>query len=213
MVIFIIAVLAAIGFPVALKMRESAQTAACMSNLKQVGTAIISYALDNNSKLPALQPIDPETGEQGHIWTIGLANAGYLWDTPGKGKLPCGTGVWTCPTCDFMSDAYGGFGVAEGTVFQYDQLAAEGEVTGGSLRLIQIKDMSNTWLVGDVAQSPQTPNKGWYAIWNNPADWENSHCPAGRHNGRSNVCMVDGHVESLTTIEIEERKLTQNTNY
>ena len=207
-VVTIIAVLAAIAIPVSQNIRKSAQSATCVSNLKQVGAAIIEYAVDNNNKLPGLSPIDPATRRRSSIWPEGVARAGYLWGTPNKGRLPCGTGVWTCPSCDFMSDAFGGYGVAESTVFQYDQLTAEGGVTGGSLRLTEIDDPANTWLVGDAAQKPSTPKKGWYGIWANPADWKNSHCPAGRHGGKSNVCMVDGHVESLTTKQIADRKLT-----
>lgn len=208
-VIVIIAALAALAFPISMKMRKSAKTAVCISNVKQIGAALIEYTVDNNNKLPGLQPLDPATGKRGNIWTMGLAHAGYLWDTPGKGTPPCGKGVWTCPSCDFMSNAYGGFGVAEGSIFQYDDQTNEAG-TMGSLRLNQIDDPANTWLVGDAAQKPSTPNKGWYAITANPSGWTNGHCPAGRHDGKSNVCMVDGHVESLTTAEIKKRQLTNN---
>ncbi len=46
-VIAIIAILAAILFPVFQKVRENARRAACMSNLKQVGLAVIQYQQDN----------------------------------------------------------------------------------------------------------------------------------------------------------------------
>ena len=46
-VIAIIAILAAILFPVFQKVRENARRTACMSNLKQVGLAVIQYQQDN----------------------------------------------------------------------------------------------------------------------------------------------------------------------
>ena len=51
-VIAIIAILAAILFPVFAKARERAKQTTCVSNLKQLGLAIISYADDNDDILP-----------------------------------------------------------------------------------------------------------------------------------------------------------------
>ncbi len=47
-VIAIVAILAAILFPVFAKVRENARRTACMSNLKQVGLAVIQYQHDND---------------------------------------------------------------------------------------------------------------------------------------------------------------------
>lgn len=206
-VVAIIAVLAALAFPMMGRVTQAARSAECMSNLKQVGAAINMYAVDNNGKLPPLQPpIDSETGKRGDIWPGLVAREGYMWDF--QGDLPCGTGMWTCPSCDFMSDAYGGYGVVENTVFVYGERRPEGGVREeGSLRTSLIDDPANTWLVGDAAQKADELNKGWYAIWPRPSQWSN-HCPAERHGGRLNVCMVDGHVETMTMKDVEERKLT-----
>jgi prepilin-type N-terminal cleavage/methylation domain-containing protein/prepilin-type processing-associated H-X9-DG protein len=51
-VIAIIAILAAILFPVFAKARERAKTTTCLSNLKQLGTALIMYNDDSNQRLP-----------------------------------------------------------------------------------------------------------------------------------------------------------------
>jgi len=51
-VIAIIAILAAILFPVFARAREQARKAACMSNLKQIGLAIIQYTQDFDEKYP-----------------------------------------------------------------------------------------------------------------------------------------------------------------
>jgi len=50
-VIAIIAILAAILFPVFAKARERAKDSSCISNLKQIGTAVNMYASDNDNKL------------------------------------------------------------------------------------------------------------------------------------------------------------------
>ncbi len=52
-VIAIIAILAAILFPVFAQAREKARGAACLSNLKQMGLAVMQYSQDNDEILPA----------------------------------------------------------------------------------------------------------------------------------------------------------------
>jgi len=51
-VVAIIAILAAILLPALAQARERARQASCMSNLKQMGTALAMYANDFNSRLP-----------------------------------------------------------------------------------------------------------------------------------------------------------------
>ena len=51
-VIGIIAILAAILFPVFAQAREKARQATCLSNLKQIGTALMMYTQDYDEILP-----------------------------------------------------------------------------------------------------------------------------------------------------------------
>jgi prepilin-type N-terminal cleavage/methylation domain-containing protein/prepilin-type processing-associated H-X9-DG protein len=51
-VIAIIAILAAILFPVFAQAREKARATACLSNMKQIGTAIMMYTQDNDEYMP-----------------------------------------------------------------------------------------------------------------------------------------------------------------
>jgi type II secretory pathway pseudopilin PulG len=51
-VIAIIAILAAILFPVFARARENARRSSCASNLKQIGLALAQYAQDYDERMP-----------------------------------------------------------------------------------------------------------------------------------------------------------------
>ena len=60
-VIVIIVVLAAISFPIMARVKSAARATECVSNLRQLGGAILSHAIDNHGKLVDLQPaVDPD---------------------------------------------------------------------------------------------------------------------------------------------------------
>jgi prepilin-type N-terminal cleavage/methylation domain-containing protein/prepilin-type processing-associated H-X9-DG protein len=64
-VIAIIAILAAILFPVFAQAREKARSASCLSNLKQVGIAVMMYTQDYDEVYPANYTYRPWSGNQG----------------------------------------------------------------------------------------------------------------------------------------------------
>jgi prepilin-type N-terminal cleavage/methylation domain-containing protein len=59
-VIAIIAILAAILFPVFAQAREKARQTQCVSNMRQLGTALRAYATDYDERLPGAAPGDPQ---------------------------------------------------------------------------------------------------------------------------------------------------------
>jgi prepilin-type N-terminal cleavage/methylation domain-containing protein/prepilin-type processing-associated H-X9-DG protein len=61
-VIAIIAILAAILFPVFSQAREKARAASCISNLKQIGAAVMLYVQDNDETFPILTYTHTGTG-------------------------------------------------------------------------------------------------------------------------------------------------------
>jgi prepilin-type N-terminal cleavage/methylation domain-containing protein/prepilin-type processing-associated H-X9-DG protein len=71
-VIAIIVILASILFPVFARARENARRASCMSNLKQIGLAVMMYTQDYDEKYPAsVQPNDqvPPADLGGHWYS------------------------------------------------------------------------------------------------------------------------------------------------
>ena len=79
-VIAIIAILAAILFPVFAQAREKARQTQCLSNVKQIGTAIQMYAGDWDEALPSTNWLESNDGLRtlgypiGALWFQGLRN-------------------------------------------------------------------------------------------------------------------------------------------
>jgi len=100
-VIAIIAILAAILFPVFAKVREKARQTACVSNLKQIGTAMLMYATDYDEFMPA-----PFVYANYNILPSGLYSYqlnSYIANQSYNGA----TSVWLCP--DQTTFPYKGF--------------------------------------------------------------------------------------------------------
>jgi prepilin-type N-terminal cleavage/methylation domain-containing protein/prepilin-type processing-associated H-X9-DG protein len=133
-VIAIIAILAAILFPVFAQAREKARQTACLSNLKQLGTATMMYVQDYDERLPGgwTWAANNACGggtlvQQSQYWRITIqpyvqkylgANAQNSWDTNGASRNT----VLQCPsrlTDDSMSSVTS-FGINSDEVLRSD---------------------------------------------------------------------------------------------
>lgn len=112
-VIAIIAILASILFPVFAKARESARSTTCLSNMKQIGTALQMYFNDNDSLAPNMwQPYAGQVGDgyhelaSGHSSPINQAQVDYVKTCSTKAQLSPyikSDAMWKCPSdasCD-----------------------------------------------------------------------------------------------------------------
>jgi prepilin-type N-terminal cleavage/methylation domain-containing protein/prepilin-type processing-associated H-X9-DG protein len=112
-VIAIIAILAAILFPVFSQAREKARAAACLSNQKQMGTALLMYAQDYDGGMPAWNSLwlPPTPGATAAGCSLAVADTPLeYWDAKlfpyvksGNLNPPAGTasewgGLWQCPS-------------------------------------------------------------------------------------------------------------------
>jgi prepilin-type N-terminal cleavage/methylation domain-containing protein/prepilin-type processing-associated H-X9-DG protein len=100
-VIAIIAILAAILFPVFNAARNRAKSASCVANLKQIGQAMLMYQGDNNDAFPSAQFGAHIFQLEPYIRQLRVTNAddqgGSASDKDAKVKRPAVT-VWLCPS-------------------------------------------------------------------------------------------------------------------
>ncbi len=204
-VIAIIAILAAILFPVFAQAREKARQSACLSNLKQIGTAIMLYVDDNHETYP-------------------LTYTGNPWVT--TSHFPCllnpyikNYAMWYCPshwnTFDRTQDEEqqrlaalnGGYG-ANGRLMGYMD-ATNFPACAKAVKAARVKSPSNVVAINDYSTYWYQPDliTGWRGFAGqylpgsgtviagdgSLAGEQLSDYNNGRHNEGVNICYADGH--------------------
>lgn len=91
-VISIIAILAAILFPVFARARENARRTSCASNLKQLGLAFAQYTQDYDEQLP-INGSTSSAGPGTHSWDVAVAPYSGVEVKPGASPL-----IFRCPS-------------------------------------------------------------------------------------------------------------------
>ena len=202
-VIAIIAVLAAIAFPVFGRMRSSAQAATCTSNLRTLHQASMNYAADNGGLFPmAISPTDNFAITLACQGYLGLSGSGY-WERlnswVGLSQRRAPFALW-CPAAEACEARapYGNMATYSMNVFVGGDGPAWRQNGYPTLKTWQVTTASKTSLYMDgcfasgrgydvrVGESGLLP-----AAMHPPALYKDKNNPA-----RSvNVVFVDGHVE------------------
>jgi prepilin-type N-terminal cleavage/methylation domain-containing protein/prepilin-type processing-associated H-X9-DG protein len=198
-VLAIIAVLAAMLFPVFARAREKARQASCQSNLRQLGLAAQMYAEDcDGVNVPTNQP------------QAGVASNGIWWMMllqPYTRNLQ----ILDCPSCSdrgwcgmgecegYIGQVYwryrGGYGINWGFYCDGDAWPPTGRYTtpagqGESL----VADSADTILMSDSRCVVSAPG-----LYGGRGHFRFDPERADRHNDAANYLFCDGHVKWLKT--------------
>ncbi len=201
--IVIVGVLAALVATGVAAGRESARTASCASNLRQLAAAALSYAGENRGQFPWGMRID---GGETACWDFvvgadGSARPGLVWGHiagAGAGR------VLQCPSfvggaANWRGDPYTGYNYNCSYVGKVE--GDPGDRAAPAL-LAQIADPARTALFGD-GQYAGGANKFMRAPVRDKAfdgsgtGIREAGTQGFRHRGRTNVAFCDGHVESF----------------
>jgi len=184
-VITIIAILAAILFPVFARAREKARQTVCASNLRQLGLAFGMYVQDYDETYLGGRDYDlPNVFAGSGSATV---NEYRRWPYHLYPHVR-NNALFTCPTSRL---AYDGLDYRDNYGWNYDGLARRAEFA--------VQSPSECFLAGDAAEPYAV--EGDYTVCDTYVGKFLSSAGrpgAGRHNEGGNWLHVDGHVKSLT---------------
>jgi prepilin-type N-terminal cleavage/methylation domain-containing protein/prepilin-type processing-associated H-X9-DG protein len=224
-VIAIIAILAAILFPVFARARENARRSSCMSNLKQMGIAMMMYVQDYDETYPNTyyHYTGPTSGSpDGVIWV-----SGFIYWPQMLYPYHNNRQIFKCPSANVYSLTYPGNGNygANGLLFQPDtglpavKLAAV--QSAATTYAIMDYGTITSWYYGSITSTGNVtylPGMGQVGgscasivstLPNNIDD-----CGNGRHFGGVNVAFADGHAKWLkSSVVRSEAKKCHNGTY
>jgi prepilin-type N-terminal cleavage/methylation domain-containing protein/prepilin-type processing-associated H-X9-DG protein len=197
-VIAIIAILAAILFPVFAQAREKARAISCLSNEKQMGTALLMYSQDYDETFPLWNQAawinDIPAGDGCHDPLPGVTypyeeTSADLWDaklvpyvknghpeivSPDKHDY---SGVWHCPDGE-LGTKYRTYGVSYGYAFNMDS-PAYCRREGGGLKVAEVDAPVKFIMVGETGGDPNTAfpdgvnsNDGNGGLMNRPINFQ-----------------------------------------
>lgn len=182
-VIAIIGILAALLSPALRRARDQARQIACASNLKQIGTAAVSYAQDNDEYLPGARHPDMD-------WYNLLAS--YLGGLP---KLPCETykskGYFRADCGTYSWNGFLGWGTAPGSWVYPLRRISQHRCPAEEAMTVDATGITSADM-----------NHYFFQDYANPVS-QNT-CPALHANG-FNALFIDGHVERKSKEWINNR--------
>jgi prepilin-type N-terminal cleavage/methylation domain-containing protein/prepilin-type processing-associated H-X9-DG protein len=211
-VITIISLLISILLPALAAARKSGERVACLSNQKQLGTALYNYSIDHYNYYPTLNAnanISQLPGSSDY-WHIALAYQKYVnQDAQYAATINSGKpidAIWTCRS--ELQDRPGPPGATSGswtgTHYGLNQYIAGffGASTTPAVRVDDVINPSNTFILGD---------NGRYSV-SGYSLRRSGNTPSikARHMDSGNTLQVDGHVETSSDELILERTNAAN---
>jgi prepilin-type N-terminal cleavage/methylation domain-containing protein/prepilin-type processing-associated H-X9-DG protein len=211
-VIAIIAILAAILFPVFAQAREKARAISCLSNEKQMGTALMMYAQDYDEGFPTWDEYQYCISNSASVVPCaanpGLDTIDRFWDAklfpyvksgdPGNVAKPNWSGVWHCPDAAADTDpTLRSYGLNYAYVYDYD---ANSPYAFRYLSLPSLDSPASTIFVGDSGKD---------GLMDMPHHWSgyqqhfnvvvtgvpNTRDRPWRHSDGANYVFLDGHAK------------------
>ena len=216
-VIAIIAILASILFPVFAQAREKARQTSCLSNLKQMGMAVLMYGQDADETYPPNSTSAPSgfTYSNTYYWFFGLVlqsnsaaklmpSAGlvqsYVKSGPVQACLSAGDLGATAGGAPFTIDVTDAALGYDKNVMLYSSVTLpDGTAYGPFLSLADWQSPSDSMLMMDAQNSPTSAAFNGISPNRKPnTNALNTPLATGRHQNMANILFQDGHAKAMT---------------
>lgn len=198
-VVAIVFILMAVIMPALNTVQKKGLQATCMSNMKQIGSALDLYAMDYDYYYPKIR----NNTATNYRWDVFLARNGYV--TGVNENITAGNapgGLFICPMHLKMAKRAGvSINRSYGVNAHIRKLGGDGTYDTGT-NDINVKKIwceipySEAMLVGEANEGTEIGDN-WEGVFNE--GW--GHVAWTRHGERSNYLFADGHVEFLLPSE------------
>lgn len=217
-VIAIIAILAAMLLPALRSARESAKKAICVSNLRQLHLAVISYATDNGEILPcAYYNVGLSCWNFWHYFLMHSRgdtcdNKGMLPNPNYSINSPTLLTVYNCSSNPYRIGNWWETSYAYNFGLGYYPPGGTGSY---STKLGRFPDPSIVVMLNDAGVQGyygfSAPNRPDYYTWY--MTYHPNHVGFQWHNGVANFVFIDGHVETLTQQQTLDRHTKETIHW
>ncbi len=200
-VIAIIAILAAILFPVFAQAREKARAISCLSNNKQIGTALMLYAQDYDEGFPTWS-------EYWYMYYVDRPNRGLdtsdrYWDaillpyvkSGNPARLDRG-GVWRCPSSE-RDASFRSMGINQALIYDFDPRSP---FYYRYIKQPEIETPASIVFVGDGGTSGRLDPPHFFQGYAEKYVWKLGYYTRSapwRHQNGANYTFCDGHAKFI----------------
>ncbi len=200
-VIAVIAILAALLLPALNKARDRANSARCVSNLKQLGSALQMYCNDNNDVLIPQEVPNADNKVKPWPERIGLdySLTGKVFACPMITNDKYGIARITLQDwANYWKDSAGKYLAGRCVHYGMNRMIQRSDTSGSRGKITRAASPSKLLLLAD-SYSTASMNEGFFMVWSNFQSGGDTGQVDGRHNFFCNVCYADGHVAPKDT--------------
>ncbi len=201
-VVAILAILIALLLPSLGSAREAAKGIACLSNLRNCMTLVVSYSADSGGAAPMYVQWGTTTGIFWHDFLTGTSKGPYSIDS----SYSKPSNIFRCPSIAPFAKFYAGSVYSYGAnnkMPNVNWMQVPGAPSGSSVRIANLYNLPiNQVFLGDTATLSYGSYQQWAYFDSQSGGTATFSTFTARHAGKGSSAYSDGHAKSLVPQEM-----------